>query len=138
MASGPVRLSLQLLHETRRVPQYAVALLQSRRSRFPPIPHPGVQDLVGTGDMVPNGDRRDRTESRRAKHQCPATPGNDRVVRELILNDHIADDGRLDRARRLAAAPPNHVRQRLERFDFGLQRLELRLRQSGKIANGHG
>jgi hypothetical protein len=120
------------------MPEHPLAILERGRRWLPAFLHSGTQDLVRARYMVPNDDRRYRTESRRPEHQGATAPGNDGVVRKLILNNHVGDHGRLYDTGRLTATPLDHGRQRLERSELDPQPFELSLGQAGPIPDVHG
>ena len=77
--------------------------------------------------MAPHGDRRYRSQSCRTEYQGVISPGNNRVVREFILNDDVGDNRRPDRAGWLTPTPAKDVRQRFQPTELALQRRDFRL-----------
>ena len=90
---------------TAGVAEDAVALLQLRGRRPPPASEPSVEKLSRSGDVIPDGDRRDAAESRCVEDERqPVTPADDDVVRVLVLRHDLVNQAR----RRLDAEPIEH------------------------------
>ena len=105
---------------------------------MPPLSNTGLKYLIRTRKMTPHGDRRDRAESGGAEHQsAPVSPGHDRVVRELVLNNHFSDHGRVQPAR-LLPTPPQDVGQRFQLGELGLHVREVCRGKASSILNLHG
>ena len=101
---------LETLGEAGRMSEDPIAILERRWCWLPTLLNSGTQYLVRARNVAPHGDRRYCAESRGAKYQGAAAPGDDCVVSKLILDNYIADDGWLYGAGRLTAAPADHVR----------------------------
>jgi hypothetical protein len=105
---------------------------------LPPLSNTGLKDLIRTRKMIPHGDRRERAESGRAEHQsAPVSPRHDRVVRELVLNDHVSDHGGVHPGR-LLPTPPQDVGQRFQVGKLRLHFREICRSKAGSVLNLHG
>jgi hypothetical protein len=68
------------------------------------------KQFVSVRKMVPDGDRRDSSQSGRSIHQDqPVAPRYDNVVGKLVLYDYICDYLRMDDAFRLRKRPLHNI-----------------------------
>jgi hypothetical protein len=120
------------------MPEDPVAIPQRRRRRFPSLGDARTQDFIGIRQVVPNGDRRDRPESSCSEYERTVAPRHDRIVRELVLDYDVANDGRYDRSGRLTPTPSDDVGQGFERFELCGEARELGVGESGAVTDVHG
>lgn len=75
-----------LLEHTRRIAQHLVATLQGAGSGSPPARESGVEQLTRARLMIPDGDRRQGTQSRRIEVEpISAGVGHQNVMGVLVL-----------------------------------------------------
>lgn len=72
------------------MPENLRAILRARRRGFPPPLHTGVEHFVRGRLVIPDGDRRQSTESRDVVNEpYPTRMTQDDVMRVFILDDDI-------------------------------------------------
>jgi len=88
-----------------------VPIFPIRRRGFPAIGDSAFEQLVGCWMFVPDGDRRHGSESRGVVHEKDIAIGNDHIVREFILRDHLGNNFGMDICFRLSCSPSQNIRQ---------------------------
>ena len=116
-------------HDARRVTQYTIPCLESRRRRPPAPSQTRIEQRLGIRALSKDGDRRHRAESGRIEYEVRlAVAGDDDVVRVFVLRDDLRQAAR----RLLRSAPGHHVCQRAKGFngsgdDRAFGRIEIRI-----------
>jgi hypothetical protein len=107
------------MNQARRVAQHPIAVPQRAWRGLPSFGHPRRQQFIRVRTMIPDGDRRDFTESGRAEDQNESVAiGCKYIVRIFIVRDCLDEAG----WRGLPTAPRHELLERAENRQLGFQR----------------
>jgi hypothetical protein len=91
---------------------YLVAFFQPRRRRFPTAPEPILKEFIRQWVMVPDGNCRHGSQSRRVINEKQASIGDDYIMSKLILGYNFRNDMRMNMFPRLRTRPSKYIPQR--------------------------
>ena len=92
------------------MPENFVSVIHPGWSRFPPFTKTGSQKFICVWLVIPNGDRRNRSQSGCAVHNYEAiAPRYDYIMAVLVLHYNIGDDLGKNPSFRLFEAPVKNV-----------------------------
>ena len=97
-----------------------IAALTIGGSGFPAVRDPPFEQFVGCRMLVPDGDRRHGSQSRGVVNEEDIAIGNDHIVREFILRDHLGNDLGMDICFRLSCSPRENLAQPFTTGDLAM------------------